>query len=470
MPESRGLGDNATGQPLFDEPRLPRTDAPPMPMPAPVPLPLPPGASRSEHPRRKRTVALIVGGVLALLVLCAIVVAGLGSFVRSAFPNSVYAGGGSSGVLATRWADGGRYAVVEYQGSAQDSTTSVIVWDSQTDRTRKVDGFRLVAVEASSTQIWLTRAVADDLVLDPNIGADITPPTDSPWASPDYGGPMSDGPGAAWSWDLAGAGDPVPRSSPSWRPWIGPNGSTALLSVDPSIGLLPSSLSFSGDGAAPRKVAMPSDLGSFMPLGWSPSGRFFAVLGLDGQDGIPTWVGIVDSRASGVVASYTTDDWPGNVPDSASLDIDGAAWDPVADKVWVAQSSQSTSDNGDNATTTISAVAVAPGGANFPVVATPSAWASAQNPSIVLGTSATGVLIEIDTPDGPSVWNLGSGRPVRVGLSAAGAGYSLEEGGYSARSGMLAAIEPVMPFDNSGDGRAVILDPTGETIRTIWPT
>jgi hypothetical protein len=122
-------------------------------------------------------------------------------------------------------------------------------------------------------------------------------------------------------------------------------------------------------------------------------------------------------------------------------------------------------DSGDVA---VSVTAVAPGGASFPVVATPSSWKTAMNPSVVLGTSASGMLVEVDTGEGPSVWSVTAAPPRLVALRE-GDSYTLDAGSYSARSGLIAGVESDQLVGGGANGKALVIDLTGRTLHSIWP-
>jgi hypothetical protein len=452
----------------WNAPADPGPGAPPPPVAIPVtgvdpmPLPLPPGTQRAagEHMSTRRITAIVLAVVVGVLALCSLAGLAVNSILGPGFFSD---SSGPSGVLATRWAGAGRYAVLDYASSGTDATTSVVAYDTVSLQTRKLDGYRLVAAEPSSTTVWVTRAVdpsQDSGFTGVSGGVPAPSASDSAWSAPDYNGPETDGPGQVWAWDAALGGLPTQEATPTWQPWIGPAGITAELSIAPTVGLWPSKLAFSVEGSAPVEADV-ADIGSFLPIGWSPSGDYLALsTGYGSSDSAPL-VTILDARTGTVVASYSG---AGNGPtDDSYTEFDGAAWDPVRDVLWVCE----LRTVGQEATTsTLVVTSLDTSGALSPLASPPPSWKNVQGSVSVAGTGPDGVLVSVDGDNGPELWRIGGWGAVGVALSEDLGVSRVDEGSYSPTSGLL-VITGSGAFSNGSD--AVLVDLKSRLQRTIWP-
>lgn len=444
------------------------TFAPPTPVPitgyGPQPLPLPPGAPGGRR-SGVRTGLLVALGVAGALAICGLAASGIIWFASSGPFGGMDSG--STGVMVTEWADSGRHAVVEYVSAGADGTSSVVAWDSQTGESTKVDGYRVVATEPSSTQVWLTRAVSDT----DDIGE-----SDSPWQEPSWGGaPEGDGPGILWRWDTASPGTPPSQvASGSWEPWTGSAGSAAVLFVDPSVGLWPNRLKFRSDeGTVTAKV--PGGEGTFLPIGWSPSGRYFAVIDPDTWSGPGSSVTILNAADGTVAASYETTDGA----DLTSVEhLDGAAWDAASDTLWVATSTSNESDDGsvsevdsEDLSLKVALFSLEASGTRTPLRAIPSSWSTAINGPRVLGGVAGGVLVAIEAPDAVAVWKTGNGTAAEVGSLSSDDFALVGRNVYTDAGGLLVQHygSGIGFRTNPEDGEAAVVGLDGKNPRTIWP-
>lgn len=440
--------------PLWSEPAPPDFGVSAAPIPVtgvnPRPLPLPPGtpAGGGEKRNGARIALIVITVVVGVLALCIAASLLLGQVFLPGFPGSMDTFG--QGVVTMQWAGSGRYAVVEYASSGADATASVIAWDSATGMTKQVDGFRLVSVEPSSTELWLTRAVDPDVE---SFGG-------SPWAEPAWGPPESDGPGTAWTWDAALGGSPVQATMPRWKPWAGSSGRVADLRIDPTEGLWPNQLEFSTGGSERVAARVPEILVTFLPVGWSPSGRYFAVRNGDpwAEEG-PLYV-VFDSVDGSVSASFS------GSAEGAPLDgpVGNVAWDPVRDTLWTVRSDAIR----DGEAYRIEARSLDATGTTGSTDL-PAAWRTAQNPATVIGTSPDGVLVGIEGANGIDLWRV-SGRGV-VEVEFANAGdLSLPSapGLYSVSGGLLVSDYSGNGFDIMSE-RASVVDLHGGDLRRIWP-
>jgi hypothetical protein len=374
------------------------------------------------------------------------------------------------GVMQMRWAGDGRYAVVEYVSTGADATTSVIAWDSVTRRTVQAVGFRLVSVEPSSTQIWLTRAVAREAV-PPQDGTDFAyeDGEPSPWKDPVTADmPPYDGPGTPWVWDATRGGAPMRPAENAWRSWSGAAGITAVMAVVPDNGLWPESVSFTSEGTAPV-MWRPKDELTFTPLGWSPSGRYFAVR--QAADFDVGRVSILDARTGRQVAevvdpSNFTSDGEDGPPPTAYGGISGAAWDAESDSLLVLR--YDTQDDGN--TYRVQVTTLSPDSSPRTLEGAPAEWKTSSNEPTLLGRDGRGVLISVEGESGTKLWRIAAGRIVSAGTFDTRKASLDGAGAYSANGKLLVYASP----DNGSsfsrfDADAAVSDLTGQDITAFWP-
>lgn len=269
----------------------------------PTPLPLEVTATRPPAPgSRTSTIAVVV--VLVLLFACCSCVVvftalgarygeQMGSRALDALVPQFW-----GGVPRLYWTGNGRYAVAQTSdvritssaGRMRESA-SVCVWDSRTAESVTLEDYRIVAVESAAPRLWLVRDEPErpsDSLDGAAFGCD--------QACDAVDEPVSD----LLVWDVS-----VPGSSPEsptdfeWAPWPGSGGWSAQCIVDPRRGSNPSSVAFQRDGQR-IEARLPTDTVTFHPLGWSPSGRHFAVIALtplDEFDHFADWTSLERARA-----------------------------------------------------------------------------------------------------------------------------------------------------------------------------
>lgn len=205
---------------------------------------------------------------------------------------------------AVGWAGGGRYAVAQFPG-----TTKVGVWDRTTNKERVVEGYRLVAVEPEAPRVWL---VPDD---GRDSSADV------------YGDGLDAKPQQLLVWDVRDpSSKPSDETESRWMPWKGPGGYVAFLEVSVIKGANPSKVFFQNERGAGDGVSgeMPDDVVTIHPVGWSPSGKYFAAVSLrradadapqssrllvfSAEDGRLVTSAPVDAPQGGPVAAWSTSD------------------------------------------------------------------------------------------------------------------------------------------------------------------
>lgn len=266
--------------------------------------------------------------VVVITIICALLLAGC-AFVVAGI---VWGTPVSRPVLrrypadALAWADSGRLAVL--QSWDRSGVPYVAAWEP--GRAPSVArGFRTVAVEPAAARVWVVR---DD-------GTRYAPGADTP--TPDV---MIDDvdavPETLLLWDLSKQGSrPAADAEARWAPWKGPSGVTAFPEIDPAKGALPSGIRFQGAaGGEGVKAALPADVVTFVPLGWSPSGRFFAVQALGRLE--RPWDNSVD--ADGAARPIIIDAATGQVAaDESRESVTGqgwpwAVWGPERDRLFFA--------------------------------------------------------------------------------------------------------------------------------------
>jgi len=183
----------------------------------------------------------------------------------------------ASGLSALRtpasawWSGDGAYAVV--QGVGVDDRPVVSVWDRATDDVRTLAGYRVVAVEPHAPRIWL---VPDQRKTGMGEGSAPTTATllDIAWDGVDAP------PTELLSLRLDSDDDPRSDVDARWSAWDGPAGYTVSVEVDVNKGACASALRFGKTRSSLNAWAakVPTDVVTFEPIGWSPSGRYFAAI------------------------------------------------------------------------------------------------------------------------------------------------------------------------------------------------
>jgi hypothetical protein len=311
----------------------------------PVPLAARTADESAFHEDRLR--ALVVGAVVVLVVGVVLLVAsfsvidgalsGLGAGSWSPLNST---GVVESGMRSVWWADGGAYLVAQVIDAS--GAPQAVIWSRATGKTRIIKGVQVVGVEPYSPRAWIvTGATPAELAKRYQ---------DSPMLPAEgYDLPSN----SAEVLDLSATGTPVPAPAPpAWAPWPGPGGVSAILGVEPTHGVMPSVLAFRAAGGQ-LTTATPVPGGrSFMPLGFSPSGRYFAYKPLARwskdawvDDTETLGVQIVSVQTGRVVASMSTtsSDSVGSVGDIHS------SWDASSDVLYFDDVAPMTDVNDENA-------------------------------------------------------------------------------------------------------------------------
>lgn len=232
--------------------------------PAPIPVGEPPSPRSS---RWRRIVAAVVA--LAVVTGCAVGIRAAVRLLGDAFGAAEddllepedWGFAGSGGVNVAQWSDDGRYLVV--QRFTADGRPIVAAVDAENGSGRVIEGFRALFAEPYAPVVWLERVGASGMPADDGLGDTFDHKSDD-----------------LLVWRLDGIASPQLPESLRWAPIPGPGGISAHVAVDPSLGCGPAGIAFApADGTPPVEPAyvrlVPQ--GTFVPVGWSPSGRYFAV-------------------------------------------------------------------------------------------------------------------------------------------------------------------------------------------------
>lgn len=248
-------------------------DAPtPLPVDGPQAVPVSPIPLGVPVRRRSALPVIVIIGVVVALIGACVGVSYLASTTLqdalspssepSLVPSFAY-----GGFTMVGWSGGGRYAVIQHFD--EGNVPAVTVWDRETQTTRVQGGYVVVGLESEGAQVWMEPAetVAD--------------------AFDSFGDPIDHRPERLVAWRLDTGTQPSDAASAKWRAWPGPGDYTAYLELDPLKGCMPSRLLMNNNAGSGEGVraALPETTRTFAPVGWSPSGAYFAIEELvDGVD------------------------------------------------------------------------------------------------------------------------------------------------------------------------------------------
>lgn len=349
------------------------------------------------------------------------------------------------------WSGNGAYGVIQYH---RDYTyPSVAVWDRKTGATRTLDGYRVLFVEPYAPVVWM-EPVTDEQ-------ADDSASVDG------LGDALDHRPARMVAWRLDDGSEPTDNVPAKWGAWPGPVDSVAYLEISPLKGVGPSALLFNnkashGEGV---KGALPESTGTFIPVGWSASGRYFAVEELVDEESMTTSGTAGDSAETTatprnvIVFDATTGEVSAIEPlplfsDSAPI----AMWDGTADRIfWLAKSDP---DSEFASVGIRSMTATGPAGDAFADLGwgVPAGYRDIYTAS-VLGWDPEGPLFAVDG----DIWRLTSDGPAQLGMLYPQSGVWHPAGG-------LLAVTTEFSSDDGGIEwpEAQLTDIHGGDRKTIW--
>jgi hypothetical protein len=238
---------------------------------APVPLPVPEGSPRPSPvplgvPVRARSRWAIIAGIAVIILVmgaCAgayyLVTKAYESLSESSAQPMISPSVAFEGCALVGWSGSGRYAVIQYFD--EGNVPSIAVWDHETETVQRQGGYVVVAVETLGAQIWLE-------------------PVDTvPDVFDSFSDPIDHKPAQLLAWRLDENVGPDDTPPAKWRSWPGPGGYIAYLELDPLKGCMPAKLLINNEAGSGEgvKAALPESTRTFAPVGWSPSGVYFAI-------------------------------------------------------------------------------------------------------------------------------------------------------------------------------------------------
>lgn len=269
----------------------------------------------------------VLAGLATLLLTCMILTGCSGGSGDNAPEPGAQTSGivpGSAGSPAVSWAGEGRYAVVQFYKEFR--YPSVMVWDSQSEETRVLDGYRVLFAETAAPVVWLEPVTAREV-------------DQSTWLD-GLSDSLDHTPARLMAWRLDDGSEPSARVPSKWRPIAGPGGYVAYPEISVLRGAGPSALWFnnaasSGEGV---KAAIPESTVSFSPVGWSPSGKYFAVEELSREEDV-VLPGYTEASPAPVRLLVVFDVITGKVSTTAELPDTavvgpGAVWDVAQDRLY----------------------------------------------------------------------------------------------------------------------------------------
>lgn len=288
--------------------------------PAPMPLPVPGAAGAA--PRKKVWPWVVAGVILFILIIGCAGAVWLADEVFNQFEDGLLGPelGGSVGMDTVAWAGSGRFVVTQhYEGFVEPS---VVVWDKETGETRTLDGYRLLFCEPEAPVIWMEPVTEEEALMSDSMDG--------------LGDMFDHKPERLVAWRLDDGSEPTDDVSAKWGAWPGPADTIAYLEINPLKGAAPSAVLFNnsagqGEGV---KAKIPDDVITFVPVGWSPSGDYFAVEELRRED--PTGDSSDDDRPRKVlVLDVATGDVASALELSAYAPAaPGVVWDGVTDMLF----------------------------------------------------------------------------------------------------------------------------------------
>lgn len=273
------------------------------PRPTPVPLPVTPpgpaggGSSPGSTWRTRLLIALVAVIVIAVLAGCAVLGArfAIDTLIRAEeaasktspsaeeyVPEEPATGKGSPAqsvaLPKVAWFGNDRYLAIQTSRNVVDGTRNVsipqvIVWDRTTGTDEIVGDYVLVGAEKAYPRIYLhSEPTEDDVYGDPYADSGERPPLDQ------YDDMFDDPPWEFFVWAPGKTPETIEETRISWSPWKGPGNSSVEAVINADDGAAPIDLYFSTGGE--RTQADTYGFFSCEPVGWSPSGKYFAVVTL----------------------------------------------------------------------------------------------------------------------------------------------------------------------------------------------
>ena len=169
------------------------------------------------------------------------------------------------------WTGGGSHAVLQAVG--EDGRPLIVVWNRASGKTRTYRHYRVVDVEPHAPRFWV---VPDSRPVPLGVNRDTARPRILDIA----GDGIDSRPDELYVVRLDEDGKTRSDVDARWAAWNGVAGYSASVEIDVNKGACPSTLRFyvTAGSLNAWSAKVPTDVVTFEPVGWSPSGRFFAVI------------------------------------------------------------------------------------------------------------------------------------------------------------------------------------------------
>jgi hypothetical protein len=208
------------------------------------------------------------------------------------------------------------------------------------------------------------------------------------------------------------------------------------------------------------ETTLPVGVKTFDPIGWSPSGRFFAVRSNTDRAGADERITVLDATTGSLVATYSV---AAGVAAGTERRLDGVAWDPVRDLLyaadWTTDASGTSVCSVFSLDTSATVSSVEPGKARW------------QMSMTVIGRDARGVLLVFSEERTQTVWRIENGQPVEVGTVKTDDFLGIMRGGYAEGGGLL--VQTYRPGETWESARVhvaeAVIDLDGSNLRYVWP-
>ncbi len=391
---------------------------------------------------------------------------GLNSFLRAmepagAYEDYAYELEDSSGSRAALWTGDGEYAVAQVYSA--DGTPCVVAVDPDGGEPILQEGYLLAAVEPTGSVVWVIH-------LEPTWAEE---PLSLGYPAPIVADGMFDGPlkHPLDRWDIGGAyPEPVGAQYASWQPLVSSTGVRALFEIDDTRGGNPAALSIEQPGGPAVEVPLPPEILTFHAIGWSPSGRYFALEQLtqvssidspdtysyDYYDGPKRFLVIVDARtARPVFERQVMNDGLGPAFWHAERDV----------VVWGDQQAYADERTGEESAPA-RLMAAAPSGEMTRAdvmlgFEEPVAWGDLSQLAL-LGCEPSGMLVTAPWAGTP-MWLIG-----KDGVQGAGSADDVYGGAWSERWGVLSVGAYTDPATSAQLDALRLYDVSGGPRRDLW--
>ncbi|MDO8916036.1 MAG: hypothetical protein Q7W16_08150 [Coriobacteriia bacterium] len=197
------------------------------------------------------------------------------------------------------WTGNGDYAVLQAVG--KDGRLVTTAWNRATGKSSAYAGYRVVGVEPHAPRVWV--------VPDARVVASSIHGSASPRVIDIAGDGIDTRPDELYVIRLDEDAEPRSDVDARWHAWSGAGIYSVSVEIDINKGGCPSTMRFSETSSSRNawSAKVPTDVATFEPIGWSPSGLYFAVItAADASATADAVVAWTRACAHAVVASEAT--------------------------------------------------------------------------------------------------------------------------------------------------------------------